>query len=56
MQFCASGQLAFVHTFLAEIAGAYKVPKDSIAVIMPEIYKSQFEEPIKIMKTVRMST
>uniref|UniRef100_A0A6A7FUF1 Protein disulfide-isomerase A4 n=2 Tax=Hirondellea gigas TaxID=1518452 RepID=A0A6A7FUF1_9CRUS len=44
------GELAFVHTFDPEIAAAYGVARNSIAVVMPETYKSKHEDSVRTMK------
>ncbi|KAA0201821.1 hypothetical protein HAZT_HAZT002027 [Hyalella azteca] len=43
------GDLKFVHTFEASVAAMYGIPVDTMAVIMPEIYQSQYEDKIRVM-------
>ncbi|KAF2368435.1 disulfide isomerase [Trinorchestia longiramus] len=44
------GDLKFVHTFNAAVAREYGVALDTVAVIMPEIYQSQYDDKIRVMQ------
>lgn len=44
------GELPLVHTFDTKLGAKYKVPKDSISILMPEIYQSKYEDAIRTME------